>query len=158
MQRRRVGPMLPTGMPSSALILAYGTGGSWISMAISRWQPGGRRMNASRSAAFRQKQLMVRRPSPFIRDRLGIYREPGTVRSPRGAQHPTALPPGGGGQPARKRGRIADFVKLLQQPQPDALADVVGVGAAQPVPAADGPEQRGVPLDQCVPRLPVAIP
>jgi hypothetical protein len=35
-QRLRVGPMLPTGMPSRALISAYGTGGSSISSAISR--------------------------------------------------------------------------------------------------------------------------
>jgi Alpha/beta hydrolase len=32
-----------------------------------------------------------------------------------------------------------------------------GVGAAEPVPAADGPDQRGVPLDKGVPGLLVAI-
>jgi hypothetical protein len=37
------------------------------------------------------------------------------------------------------------------------LADVVGVGAAEPVPAADGPDQRGIPLHERVPRLLVAV-
>jgi hypothetical protein len=35
--RARLGPMLPMGMPSLALISAYGTGGSAISNASSRW-------------------------------------------------------------------------------------------------------------------------
>jgi hypothetical protein len=33
----RAGPMLPTAMPSLALILAYDTGGSAVSMVISLW-------------------------------------------------------------------------------------------------------------------------
>ena len=33
--------MLPTGMPSLALISAYGTGGSWMSRAISCWSAWG---------------------------------------------------------------------------------------------------------------------
>ena len=41
------------------------------------------------------------------------------------------------------------------QVQPDGLADVVGVGVAQLVPAADGPDRRGVPFDECIPCLPV---
>src|SRR5689334_9071318 len=45
--------MLPTAMPSLALISAYGTGGSSISRAISCWSRGGRCVNASRSAACR---------------------------------------------------------------------------------------------------------
>ena len=57
-----------------------------------------------------------------------------------------------------KRGRIADSVKLVHELQLDALADVVGVGVggAQLVLAADGPDQRGVPLDECIRRLLVA--
>ena len=35
---------------------------------------------------------------------------------------------------------------------------VVGVGAAEPVLAADRPDERGVPLDQFVPRLAAAVP
>src|SRR5208282_2520993 len=72
-------------------------------------------------------------------------------------QDPDALPPGGGGEPARKSGRIADSVQLVHQAQPDALADIVGIGAAEPVPAADRPDQRGVPLHERVPRLLVAV-
>ena len=41
-QRLRVGPMLPTGMPSLALISAYGSGGSAMSMPSSRWYAEGR--------------------------------------------------------------------------------------------------------------------
>ena len=53
---------------------------------------------------------------------------------------------------------IAEGAQLVHELQPDALADILGIGVAQPVPAADGPDQRGVPLHQRVPRLPVAIP
>jgi hypothetical protein len=42
--------------------------------------------------------------------------------------------------------------------QPDALADVVCVGAVQPVPAPDRPEEWGVPFDERTPRLLVAAP
>jgi hypothetical protein len=63
---------------------------------------------------------------------------------------------GGGGEPARECGRVAEVAKLVHQLQPDALAGVGGVGAGQPVPAADGPNQRGVPLDEGIPRLLVA--
>src|SRR5262249_27086236 len=41
--------------------------------------------------------------------------------------------------------------------QPGALPDVLGVGAAQPVVPADGPYERGVPLDEGIPRLLVAL-
>ena len=51
--RLRLGPMLPAGMPSLAPISAYGSGGSSMSRASSRWQPGGSRVNASRRAAWR---------------------------------------------------------------------------------------------------------
>ena len=49
--------------------------------------------------------------------------------------------------------RIAQGRMLVRQPQPGALADVLGIGPAQLVSAADGPDQRGVPLDAFVPRL-----
>jgi hypothetical protein len=52
---------------------------------------------------------------------------------------------------------IAEGAQLVHELQPDALADILGIGVAQPVPAADGPDQRGVPLHQRVPRLPVAF-
>ena len=52
-QRPRSGPMRPMGMPSSALILASGTGGSPRRSVSSRWQPGGRWARASRNAVWR---------------------------------------------------------------------------------------------------------
>jgi hypothetical protein len=39
-QRARLGPMLPTGLPSMVLIPAYGSGGSSMSRASSRLQQG----------------------------------------------------------------------------------------------------------------------
>ena len=64
---------------------------------------------------------------------------------------------GGGGQPAGQRGRIAQAVQVVHEVEPDGLGGVVGVGGLQPVPAADGPDQRGVPVHQLVPGLPVAV-
>lgn len=52
-QRPRSGPMRPMGIPSSALILASGTGGSSIRSVSSRWQPVGRWAGASRNAVWR---------------------------------------------------------------------------------------------------------
>ena len=46
---------------------------------------------------------------------------------------------------------------MIHQLEPDGLGDVLGVGASQLIPSADRPDQRGVPLDECVPRLLVAI-
>jgi hypothetical protein len=43
------------------------------------------------------------------------------------------------------------------QLEPDDLADILGVGCLQPEVAADRPDQRGVPLDECVPRLLLAV-
>ena len=41
---------------------------------------------------------------------------------------PVALPPGGGGDPARQRGGIPEVTELAHQPLPYHLADVGGVG------------------------------
>jgi hypothetical protein len=38
------------------------------------------------------------------------------------------------------------------------MADILSVGIAQPVLTADRPDQRGVPLDDLIPRLLLAIP
>jgi hypothetical protein len=64
---------------------------------------------------------------------------------------------GRGGQPASKGGQIAHFAKLIHELEPDGLADIGGVGAAQLVPAADRPDQRRVPLDEGLPRLLIAV-
>src|SRR2546430_6049330 len=82
---------------------------------------------------------------------------PAGLRSLRRAPDPDAFALDGGAEPASKRGRVAEAVRLVHQVQPDGLADIVGVRATQPVPAADGPDQRGVPLDEGVPGLLVAV-
>ena len=114
-QRPRFGPMLPTGMPSLALISAYGTGGSSRSRAISCWQQGGsvRERLAQRRVPLGREQLLLRRYGLLVRDGLGVRRMPSVVRSPRRAQDTAAFAPGGGGQPAGKRGRIAQCAQLV---------------------------------------------
>ena len=124
--------MLPTAIPSLALISAYGTGGSAVSRAISRWQQSGRspKRLAQRCAALGGQQFLVRRPDALVREALSVQHVPGRLRSLGCAQDPRALAPGGGGEPAWKRGRIADPIQLIHQVQPDALADVLGVRVA----------------------------
>ena len=81
-------PDAADGMPSLALISAYGTGGSSTSRAISRWQPGGRRANASRSAAWRSavEQLLLGRPGLIVWDGLGVRRWSAAAMLVRSAQ------------------------------------------------------------------------
>jgi hypothetical protein len=59
-QRLWVGPILSTGIASVALMTAYGTGGSAVSIATSRWHPVDRWVYASRSAAWRSAASKVR--------------------------------------------------------------------------------------------------
>src|SRR5215467_10277576 len=122
--------MLRAGMPSVALISASGTGGSWMSRAISRRQRGGSCANASRSAACSS--------------------------AARGAPDPVAFAVGGGGEPACQRGWVAERVELAGELPPYGLADGAGISVVDAVPAADRPDQRDVPLDECVPCLAVA--
>jgi hypothetical protein len=112
---------------------------------------------AQRRMALGRQQLLVGPAGPLVRKAVDVQRIPGRVRYVARAQDAEAFPPGGGGEPAGQRGRLADLVQLVHQAQPDALADVVGVGAAESVPAADRPNERGVPLDEGVPRLLVAV-
>jgi hypothetical protein len=150
--------MLPAGMPRLALIWASGRGGSAVSRAISCWQQGGRPMNASRSVACRSPAAV---PARHCRPgRPGWSRRPAPSRPPEVRVRragPSAFLLGRGGQPAGKRGQIAHFAELICELEPDGLADIGGVGAAQLVPAADRPDQRGVPLDEGLPRLLVAV-
>ena len=150
--------MLPTGIPSLALISAYGRGGSWSSRPISRWPPDGRSRNASRSAAFRSAASSSCSAAPAW----------SSGRVSASSAHPVAS-----GLPARRTRWHSRRVVVASQPgsaagscrlprcpyqvQPDGLADVLGVSAAQPMPTADRPDQRGVPLDECVPRLLLAV-
>src|ERR1039457_6158268 len=59
--------------------------------------------------------------------------------------------------PARQGRRLAEATDLLDQQQPDALANVVDILTVQLVANADGPHQRGVPLDEFIPRPLVAV-
>jgi hypothetical protein len=101
--------------------------------------------------ALRSEQLVFGRPRLLGREVLGVKRADGRVRSAGRAQDPLALPAGCGGEPSGQRGRLADLVQLVHQAQPDALADILRVGAVEPVPAADRPDERRVPLDERVP-------
>src|SRR5580704_4997816 len=103
--------------------------------------PGGKLSNASLDTSA------IRATGPGSRRRAA-------ARSRRRCHYPVAFP-AGGCQPGRYRGRVAEAVQVSGQVQPDGLADVVGVGVAQLVPAADGPDRRGVPFDECIPCLPV---
>jgi hypothetical protein len=73
------------------------------------------------------------------------------------AQAPEAFPPGRGDQPAGQRVRVAEAAEVVDQVQPHRLHDVLGVGASEPVPEADRPDQRGVPVDDLVPGPLVAV-
>ena len=109
-----------------------------------------------RCVALGDDQLMLGDPGLLARGVLGGQHIAGSMRFPRCSQGLAAFVPGGG-EPAMRRGQVADSVKLVHELQPDGLADIAGVGAAQLVPAADGPDQRGAPLDEFIPRLLVAV-
>lgn len=151
--------MLSTGMPSVTLISAYGTGGCAMSKASSCWQDGGQvaERRAQRRVALGHKQFLFGCPDLPGRDVPGMQGLPASVRSVRGAPDTPAFLLIAGGEPAGDRGRIADCRKLVHELLPDSLPDVGSVGAAQPASAADGPDERGVPVDECVPRLFVAV-
>ena len=151
--------MLPAGMPSWALIWAYDRGWSPVSRAISCWQQRGRRVNASRSAASRSAASSscsaVGVCASGMLSASSTYPAACGSRAARRARAHSrrvvvASQPG-------QRGRLAEFAQVVEELEPDCLADVVGIGAAQLVPAADRPDQRGVPLDQGVPRPLVAV-
>lgn len=65
-QRRRLGPMLPTGIPSLALISTYGTGGSSVRRAINCRQNGVKPLSAPRSAAYRSAASTPDEPVPRL--------------------------------------------------------------------------------------------
>jgi len=112
---------------------------------------------AQRGVLLGRQQFLLGRRGLRVRDALSVRHVPGRLRLPRCAPGPGAFPAGGGGQPAGQRGRLAEFAQVVEELEPDGLADVVGVRAAELGPAADPPDQRGVPLDQGVPRPRVAV-
>ena len=151
--------MLPTGMPSLALISAYGTrvvDEQGEQLLAARGQLPERL--AKGSVPFGREQVLLGCLGVIVGDGLGGQRMPGAAGSPGRAQDAAAFAPGGGRQPAGKRGWVADLVQLIQKLEPDVLGDVLGVGGVDPVPAADGPDQRGIPFHQRVPGLLLAVP
>ena len=104
--------------------------------------------------ALGQDQLLVGQHGFGVRHVVHVHKRPGKPRQPGGSlPDPETLPPRRGDQPPRQRGRIAEVVEMVHQVEPNHLADVLGVGVAQPVLSADRPDQRGVPLDDLIPRL-----
>src|SRR5215472_11343491 len=108
---------------------------------------------AQRRMALGREQSMLGRLSACVRDVIGIERAGGGVPCACRADRALALAAGGSSDPPGQRGRLTDLVQVVHQAQPDALADVVGVSPAEPVPAANRLDQRGVALDEGVPRL-----
>ena len=108
-QRARVGPMLPTGMPSLAPISAYGMGGS----SGRAWQSAADRLGAGpsepRAAPHGARPPAVpARPSWSVpQGRSRCPARPGRLWLPACAQDSGALTLGRRGQPARKRSRIS---------------------------------------------------
>lgn len=140
-QRRRPDPMLPAGMPSLALISAYGSAGSSMSRAGSCWQPGAAaRTPHPGPRKFGREQVLLGRLSDGRRgnDPCG-RRIPSAVGSRGRAQGAAAFALGRGGQPAGERGRVAQAVQVACQLGPDVL----GAGGLQLVAAAGGPDRRG---------------
>jgi kumamolisin len=136
-----------------------GVGHGWIGDEQSQQPLGGQRQAgerlAQRGLALRLEQLVLNRLGLLILPILQYLHV--TEDRALNATDPAAFPPGRGGYPARERGRITQAVQALHQVQPDVLGNVLGGGAADPVPAADGPDQRGVSLDEGVPRPPIAV-
>ena len=112
---------------------------------------------AQRGVPLGHEQLIPGHRGLLVRQLLGVRHLLTCGQPGPGAPDPVAFPLGRGGEPARQRSRFAQVVQLFHQAQPDGLADVLGVGAVQLVPAADRPDQRRIPVDQRVPRRPVAV-
>jgi hypothetical protein len=122
---------------------------------LAAWgQPG--QCLTQRCVALGGAQLLGR-GGVLVRDGPGVRPMTGGVCPASRALDSCAFPLGRGGQPPGQRGGIPDLVQVVGELQPDALADVVGVGAAETLPAADGPDQRGVPLDERLPGLLLAV-
>src|SRR4029077_15523923 len=115
--------------------------GSSMSSASSRRQYGGKSAKASRNAAWCSASSSSCSSSCSATAVLASgcscqYVSPAArgcraVRKASAHSREVVVPAsrGDGGQPARKRGWVADSVELVYQLQSDSLADVLGVGA-----------------------------
>src|SRR5215469_1511526 len=124
-------------------------------LMANRRQLGERR--PERRVTFRLDDLLLDHRVGIVRWHLVLGRQDRVVMPPCCPQNAQTFTLGRGRQPARQRRWLAQVPDLFHQQQPDGLADVVNVRAAQLVADADGPHQRGIPLDELTPRLPVAV-
>src|SRR2546423_11836107 len=109
-----------------------------------------------RGIAFRCDDLLLDRRGGRIWWHLVLRRQTRVFMSAYCPQHPQAFAFGRCRQPARQCRWLAPPPHPLHQQQPDVLADVSNVLTAQLVAGADGPHQRGGPLDELIPRILVA--
>ncbi len=70
---------------------------------------------AQRGVALGGQQFLLGCLDALIREGLIVQHVPGRARTLRRAQGPGAFPPGYGGQPAGKRGRIAEPTQLFHE-------------------------------------------
>jgi len=132
-----------------------GTGGRGTAGPAAGGQPG--KCVAQNGLLLGHEQFLLDGGGLGVRDAFGDQDPLASTPRVRGVDHASALAPRGGGQPARERSRFAQVVQMGHQLEPDDLADILGVGCVQPEVAADRPDQRGVPLDERVPRLLLAV-
>jgi hypothetical protein len=86
---------------------------------------------------FGLQQFLIGCCGALIGEEFGVQQVLGRVLPGRGPCFPVAFAPGGGCQPAGKRAWVPEGVQVSHQVEPDVLADVLGVGFGEPVPAAD---------------------
>jgi len=79
---------------------------------------------------FRHESFLLARPGLMTGLMPGTGDVPGNLQSPRRRPRISAFPPGGGCQPAGQRAGILDFIQLIHQLPPDALAYGPGTGVA----------------------------
>ena len=166
-QRARVGPMLPIGSPSSALIWAYGTAGSADQHQQQVALVGLQRRQAltDRCLLLGPQQVgvdLLDRGGEAELARVGLALVEAGDRLQRGGppsdlDQPVRLPLRGDLDPARQGPRLADRVQVAGQLQPHGLADIGGVLPAQPVTAGDRVDDRLVALDELGPAALVTL-
>lgn len=124
-----------------------------LAAAVRQLSEGG----ANRGAEFGREHLLVDHRGIGVRRQPVITGQFRVLMLARLPQYAEALTLRGRRQPARQRRRLAQAPDPLDEQQPDTLAHVVALLAAQPVPDADRPDQRGISFDDLVPRSPVPV-
>ena len=122
--------MAPTGMPSCTLICGVGDRRVGHEQAQQLATP-----IAKVGERGPQRGLSLGRDQPLIDLRLVLVRRHVELRVrelaialPAESLHPDAFAPRCRGEPAGQRRRLAKYVEMFDQPQPDVLSHVVRVG------------------------------